>query len=245
MGSGICFLTARRLGVARRYVLSDRNPYLVDAFLLMRDRPDDLAAEIRRIGIPKTRDGYDEIFHGFNANLDTRLCPTQSARFVILTRVSFRGVLSFSMREGRALYHPDDGRLGGINEMSSYGLQLLLIRYRQMCRALEGVEVHCRDFGEVEVGAGDVAFFDPPYADGVQERTLPGWKFTWEDHERLCRLAHECADRGAHVYVLYNSYPRVAAMYEDRFERKSVRNHHMSGRKSPATPVQDMLFVAK
>ena len=71
-------------------------------------------------------------------------------------------------------------------------------------------------------GEGDFVFLDPPYVTTHNNNGFLEWNeeiFSWEDQERLAKLAAKLADKGAHVVVTNAAHEAVIDLYR-RFDLK-------------------------
>ncbi|MEO0140715.1 MAG: DNA adenine methylase [candidate division WOR-3 bacterium] len=191
LGGGALFFALMRRGILRdkKVFLSDSNPELINAFLVIRDNPEELLELLRGYQRRNTREEY------YRIRAENPISPTErAARLIYLNRTCYNGLYrvnsrgEFNVPYGRyknpRIYDPDN--------------------IRAVSEALKGVEVLCEDFEAVLSRAepGDFVYLDPPYyplsrTASFSDYTLDG--FSEEDHIRLARTFAELAKRGVLV----------------------------------------------
>ena len=193
LGSGALFFALAGRRAFRRAVLSDRNRDLVDTYVAVRDRLDDLVAALRALSAD--RDSYYRI-----RALDPQgLGPAaRAARFIYLNRTCYNGLYRVN-RAGR--FNVPFGRYPKPRILHEENL-------RAVSRALKRADLLSGDFEEAtaEARGGDAIYFDPPYVPLSATARFTAYDaapFGWEEQRRLAALMHRLAERG--VFALLSN----------------------------------------
>ena len=85
-------------------------------------------------------------------------------------------------------------------------------------RALEGVDISCKDFEAATRGArsGDFVYFDPPYTMAHNQNGFLRYNerlFSWADQQRLARTARDLAETGCDVIVSNADHEAIRELY--------------------------------
>ena len=204
IGGGAVFLATR----PDCGVISDINGALVETWLLVRDKPNELAELIA--SWPVEREFYNRMRQ---AAPDTAL--ERAARFIWLNRCCYGGIHRVN-RKGVF-----NVAFGNGSRTPAYMLQNRLIEKASLALQSDRLLIRESDF-EVslnEAGAGDVVYCDPAYTEAAsrgEERRFVryGQKvFTWADQERLAFACKLAASRGACVIVSTGSEPEITELY--------------------------------
>lgn len=197
VGGGAVFFELACRGRFGKAVLGDRNGDLVELYEVVR-RDVDALVEALKAHAPHARD--PDYFYELRASDPASLGPVgRAARFIYLNKTCYNGLYRVNSKGG---FNVPFGR-----HMNPRVLNEPLLR--SASRILRGVTIQARDFQAMvsRAGSGDAVYFDPPYHPLSSTSSFTEYApqpFTEADHERLARVARECADRGARV-VLSNS----------------------------------------
>ena len=158
--------------------------------------------------------------------------PARAARTIYLNKTGYNGLYRVN-RAGR--FNVPFGRYDNPGFRQPEAIENL----RACSRALRGVKLVVRDFGEVarHAKAGDFVYFDPPYVpvSTTSDFTsyVPGG-FGYADQERLAGVFARLAARGVHVMLSNSDTPEVRALYArfriDRVLAGRSVNSKVSGR---------------
>jgi DNA adenine methylase len=112
-----------------------------------------------------------------------------------------------------------------------------------------GVSLASQDFETTlaTANAGDLAFLDPPYVTGHENNGFVDYNeklFSWNDQERLARVATEMSNRGVDVLVANASHDNVRNLYPDFREIVIERSSTLAGDKKHRKLVREALFVS-
>lgn len=204
LGGGALFFELARLSrLPKRVVLSDINPDLVTTWRGVRDDPAALAD-----ALDAHQAAHDEGHYYAVRSARPIAFIERAARFIYINKAGFNGLwrvnkkgefnVPFGHRKTVRLYDRDN---------------LLACS-----RALQDVEIRCRNFIETETYAkpGDFVYFDPPYAplsatSDFTSYTAEG--FDVEDQRRLAQGFGDLADRGVSVLLSNSSAPLILDLY--------------------------------
>ncbi len=200
MGGGALFF---RLQPDQAF-LSDLNEELVTTYLQVRDHPERLIDQLRKLPVDK---GTYAAIRGSVPTSDT----ATAVRFLYLNRTSFGGIYRLN-RSGR--FNVPFG--GGQRTTEALWKDDLLIR---ASAALQKARVSAVDFeiALASAGAGDLVYCDPTYTvkhDSNGFRRYNERLFSWADQIRLATASRVAAGRGAIVVVSNAFHHDVAQLYQ-------------------------------
>lgn len=210
VGGGALFFALTGRGMLTRAVLSDANAPLVDTYLAVRDRVDDVIAALRR--------HPNDAAHFYRVRAqdpDDLSLVEKAARVIFLNRTCYNGLY----RENRAgQFNVPFGRYENPRICDEVNL-------RACSRALQRVEVLRTDFTNVlgRAKPGDLIYFDPPYHPVSKTASFTGYDrngFDEMDQESLRDVFAELARQGVHVVLSNSDTPLVRRLYRGfRVER--------------------------
>ncbi|MCC2673087.1 MAG: dpnM [Ramlibacter sp.] len=207
LGSGAIFFSAR----PRRAVLADVNSALIEAYRVVRDKPEELERLLR------VHDAaHGELYYYEIRSLTPSTEVERAAQFIYLNRTCWNGLYrvnrkgEFNVPKGtkkRAVLETDD--------------------WAALSAALSGAQLLVRDFGETIAlaGQGDVVFADPPY---TVKHNLNGFikynqsLFSWDDQIRLRDSLLAAKQRGAKIWATNADHESVRALYRVGFHTKAI-----------------------
>lgn len=202
-------MKAGRICVKGKVCASDVNSNLIGFYKCLRDTPDALIAEVKKLlhvyvplegtvvnrkastiqeAVTSKESFYFWTRTRFNAlRKEDRASPLAAAMFLFLNKTCFRGVY----REGPRGFNVPFGNYKNAAILEEAHL-------REVSAILEGVELTCAGFQDAlkPVAAGDFVYLDPPYAPET-ETSFVGYTadgFGLEDHKVLFAA---CAGMGA------------------------------------------------
>ncbi len=194
MGGGALFFRLFRDGRVRQASLSDMNPELVDAYLAVRDQPGQVIEQLARF--THDRDFYYALRAQDPWSLDL---PARAARAIYLNKTGYNGLYRVNRR---GEFNVPFGR---------YKSPKILDRANLLAasEALQRVAIACAPFDAVldRAQAGDLVYFDPPYAPLSKTACFTGYHpggFSLEDQRKLRDVCVELGRRGVSV-MLSNS----------------------------------------
>lgn len=197
--------------------LSDRNTELMAAYQAVRTQADDVIRLLRRYP-------YDEEFYYDMRDAAPRARATIAARLLYLNRSCWNGLYRVNK----------DGRFN--TPFGTYINPTICdaARIKAAARALWRATLREGDFAEVVAGAksGDLVYCDPPYITGHQHNGFLKYNaplFSWEDQQRLARVAKELAGKGVHVLISNADHMTVRQLYSGFHCYRVRRNSLIAG----------------
>lgn len=200
--------------------LADINPYLINAFHHMKERPDAL--------FDLTQAHFDNHSHAYfykvRAHLSQRSLQ-DAAAFIYLNRACFNGLFrvnlsgKFNVPIGTKVFELRDR-----NEFTSWS------------KKLQTAEITQTDFEEVIdlCGDGDFLFVDPPYTVNHNSNGFIEYNekiFSWDDQVRLAASLVRATERGASFLLTNADHETVRGLYPEDFTFVSEeRGSEMAGK---------------
>jgi len=219
LGGGAVFFAYR----PAEAVLSDLNPELINCYRQIKRRPHAVIDGLRAFK-NNERTYYKIRAWVPNNNLD------RAVRLIYLTSLSFNGIyrqnlsgvfnVPYGYKTSFNIHNPD--------------------RILSASTVLQSAFLRCGDFEESTKDArrGDVIYLDPPYTVAHSNNGFVKYNariFSWEDQERLARVARGLAQRGCVVVVSNADHPSIISLYSEfrlvRVARASVISAASSYRK--------------
>jgi DNA adenine methylase len=210
VGSGALFFAIQ----PPKATLSDTNSELINLYIQVRDRPDELIGALK--GFRNTQNDYYKV-----RDSSPRLPLTRAARFLYLLNLSFNGIHRVNLQGVFNVPYGFKTHLPTFDET----------RIRSTSKALSGVTLRTADFAGATARAkkGDLVYFDPPYTVAHAHNGFVKYNekiFSWNDQLRLAELARTLVKRGCHVFVSNADHSSVRALYRgfrmSRIRRFSV-----------------------
>lgn len=180
---------------AKRNILNDMDPELVNCLIQIRDSPKELADFLKGIPASKEKHAY------FKNEFKPKNKLEKAARWFYLNRTSYSGIMNmkncywgygdkFSMR-------PENWR----NHLVRISIKL------------QGVEISNKDFEEVINNSPDGAFvfLDPPYFNRDQDKFYT-FSFSKDDHTRLMNVLKKNSNR-LKFLLTYDNHEEIKKMY--------------------------------
>lgn len=184
--------------------VNDRDEFLVNFLLVLRDQPDALHAKLA--GLPYSRALYYRYHASLYAPEFAALdAVEQAARFYYIVRGSFSAMVrrapkgwNVSMREKRV-----------------HGFRSAIDLLAATAERLKSVALDNRDFATIitrYTRTRTLFYCDPPYV-GTEDYYRGGTGFGRADHERLAVALAQAHERGAKIALSYYDCPELAERY--------------------------------
>jgi DNA adenine methylase len=217
LGGGAVFFHLYNSGrlAGKEVVLADSLEELINCFRVVRDRVEDLVAELRRHQVHNQDREYYAWVRAWDREpgYGQRSEVERAARVLYLNRTCYNGLYRVNRR---GEFNVPFGRHRNPKVCDAANL-------RAAARALEGVRLVAGDLAGLEsAGPGDLVYLDPPYqplSATAHFTAYTAGDFGWEDQRRLARLFRELDGRGCRVMLsnsatepirrLYAGYPQV------------------------------------
>lgn len=191
-----------RLG-ARGAYLSDANPHLVNVYLVIRDRVEDLILYLQ--DHRNEKDYYEALKESFNDGYGDEVW--RAGAFIYMNKVGFNGLCRYN-RKGEFNVPFGDNPKAKICDDENL---------RACSAALQCVEIVADDFGAAEERAqpGDLVYLDPPYVPESKTASFTGYWGKWgnDEHEACAALFRRLVSRGVHVLASNSDTPRARELY--------------------------------
>jgi DNA adenine methylase len=246
LGSAAVFFDLRAHGLLGRggAMLIDHNPDLIACYRAVRDCPDEVTAELKRLARHHERagsEGYYETRDRFNRQRVTlrksrngsslSYTPALAAMFVYLNRTGYNGLFRLNAAGD---FNVPAGRYPKPRICDEENL-------RQVAEAFagSGITLEQRPFESVvaEASAGDFLYFDPPYAPLSKTARFTNYTaegFDLEGQTQLRDITIQLAARGCHVVVSNSTAPAIAELYERNGDVRAagLRCHRVPARRA-------------
>ena len=204
LGGGALFFALHREGRIRRAAISDLGPELIDAYLAVRDRVEEVIAALSTYPYRK----------GFYYQLRAQdpwamSLPKRAARMIYLNKTGYNGLYRVN-RKGQ--FNVPFGRYKRPKVCDAANL-------RAGSEALNGVEVSCASFERVldRAKAGDLVYLDPPYVPLSRTASFTSYqadRFGQEEQVRLRDVCLMLTDRGIKVMLSNSATDLVRELYD-------------------------------
>jgi DNA adenine methylase len=217
LGSGAVWFRLRAEGRLRgRTVLSDANGPLVETWVALRDRVEEVVALLERHRAAHARDPRGH-YYAVRAR-EPRGAAARAARFIYLNRTCYNGLWRVNA-SGR--FNVPMGRYRSPAILDAGNL-------RAVSAALREATILHAPFGEVlrRARRGDVAYLDPPYQPLSATARFTAYTRDGFDEGDQAALAEACAAlrrRGARFLLSNHDTPWLRTLYRGRgFRLRSV-----------------------
>lgn len=205
MGGGAMFFARR----PQRALLCDINPELVSTYTMVRDRVEDVIAELH--GHAALHGGDGTYYYGVREryNRGGGDAAARAAMFIYLNKTCFNGLHRVN-RKGE--FNVPAGRYVNPRILDEDGL-------RAASAQLQSAEIRCAGFESLLASArpGDFIYFDPPYEPVSRTSNFTSYAqegFTQEDQTRLRDVFNELTRRGARCMLSNSDVPFIRELYK-------------------------------
>ncbi len=206
LGGGAIFFAMASAKRHEKAVLNDVNPELVNCYRVIRDFPEELMEQIKRLPISR------DIFLELRDKDPQDYSPVRrAARTIYLNKTGFNGLYRVN-KSGK--FNVPWGKYKKPTvyiEENILACSVALNRY---------VSIVSKDFSEAvrDAKAGDLVYMDPPYVElsatsNFKSYTVDG--FSENDHYRLAACFRELVERGVAVVASNSNTELVRELYKD------------------------------
>jgi DNA adenine methylase len=182
--------------------LSDLNPDLINAYIVIRDNWADLVEILLKYDRKHSTDFY------YTMRKNKPLNPlTKAARFIYLNRICWNGLYRVNKK-------------GEFNVPIGTKTKVVLEtdNFQEISLVLNKMDIDACDFESTinKAGVGDFVFIDPPY---TIKHNLNGFLkynetiFSWEDQVRLKNAISKAINRGAFILILNADHDSIKDLY--------------------------------
>jgi DNA adenine methylase len=234
LGGGAPFFGASNSGLldGKQIFLSDACPELVNAYLVLRDHPEDLIAQLDVLrALPHAAPTYYKI----RAQEPSILTDVErAARTIYLNKTCVNGIHRVNLRGTFNVPY------GKHKNLSIPGPDLL----RADSRALQGAGISCADFRASlqAVRPGDLVYIDPPY-DGVKFTQYTPGGFKRNDQEDLATEFERLAQLGAYVMMSNSDTDWVRERYAAFKQVQVMAPRSVNSNGKGRGPVTELIII--
>ena len=193
-------------------VIGDVNSQLINAYLQIRDRPDEVIEYAERLdAVPCTKEHFCEQRDRYNLKIASGTLDAECAGLMIwLNKHCFNGLYRVN-RTG--MFNVPWNRRAKVRSVDPE-----IIRSTSEYLREQHVEIRNADFEETcsDVKSGDFVYFDSPYVPVSVTANFTKYAadgFTMEDHERLASFVRGLDRRGVMIMLSNNDVPEVRRLY--------------------------------
>lgn len=176
--------------------LNDIDESLVNTYLIIRDKPEELIAFLAGEQATKERHGY------YKNEFSPQNKLEEAARWFYLNRTSYSGIMK------------PQNCFWGYGDKYSMRPENWPRNIRRTSEKLQGVKITSLDFEAIIETVPDEAFLfiDPPYFNADQDKFYTH-SFSKSDHHRLCRALGE-RKTGVQFLLTYDNSPEIRKLYD-------------------------------
>lgn len=184
--------------------LFDTNQWLIETYQVVRDQVEAL------IGALQQHSNEKEHYYAIRAVDPTQLSPVErAARFIYLNRTCYNGLYRVNSH-GR--FNVPFGRYKNPVICDTKNLYTA-------SQSLQETQLEVSDFETAAclAGAGDLVYFDPPYAPLSATANFTSYtqnRFSTTDQARLAQLFHQLHERGCFVMLSNSNAPLIHELYQ-------------------------------
>jgi len=225
IGSGAVFFYLRKIDLHRKmmypdegreYFLSDNNRNLINLYVDVRDKLDELISllETYKKKHHKDDDYYYQVRDDFNKGSKG---IERSAQFIYLNKTCFNGLYRVNSKGG---FNVPKGEYNNPAILNKQALG-------EASRLLQGVKIKCLSFEETEPlpQKEDFVYLDPPYHPLSETASFTSYTkedFTIKDQERLAEYYKKLDDRGCFVMLSNSDTDFIKSLYKG-YEIKTAK----------------------
>jgi DNA adenine methylase len=209
-GSAALFFWLRRNRSPFTAYLLDRNEELVNCYVAVRDRVDDLIPRLAALRANHCKRFYYKMRAQKPATLSDL---ARAARFIYMNKTCFNGLYRIN---SRGEFNVPIGSYRNPRIFDEDGL-------REAGRALSGAAISRADFAETVsvAGAGDLVYFDPPYHPRSRTASFTSYAlgrdgravFGIEEQRRLAGVFQDLDRKNCHVMLSNSDSEEIRQLY--------------------------------
>jgi len=213
--------------------LSDKNAELINAYLQVRNRPELVIRELRKL---KNTEGHYYLVRSGVPGPDA----ARAARLIYLTTLAFNGIYRVNLK---GQFNVPYGYKTHVNPCDEG-------RIRKSSKILKRAVIRHQDFEEALRNAhqGDLVYLDPPYTVAHGNNGFIKYNakiFSWEDQLRLARVARQLVAKGCSVLVSNADHLSIRGLYQGFETRTLERNSVIAASSHCRSLVTECIFHAR
>lgn len=228
LGSAAVFF---HLKPEKNIFLSDLNEDLINTYLQLRDN---VEAVIKHL---KTFENSEREYYRIRA-MKCRADYARAAKFIYLNRTSFNGIYRVNPSGN---YNVPYGRRKKVDVVTEANL-------RRVNSILQNTSVSHGDFYKTMefVSPQDLVYLDPPYTIAHENNGFIEYNsklFSWEDQERLARMALEIDRAGAYFILSNAAHISIRKLYREIGTITSISRYSKVGGRNKTRGVFNELLI--
>lgn len=219
-------------------VIADRNPWLIEAYKVVRDDVRSLIDALLRHAKHATDEDYYYRVRALETGPMTAV--ERTARILFLNKTCYNGLYRVNRR---GQFNVPFGRYTKPRVCNE---EVLIAA----SRALTRVEIMNSDFELVSQKAkkGDAIYFDPPYVPVSATASFTAYDsnvFARAEHERLTQTFKACVSRGAAAVLSNSDTPETRALYADLDVRTVSASRAINSNAGKRGRITELLVVGR
>lgn len=205
VGGGAFFFALHRAGRVKKAFLSDLNAELVNAYIMIRDRVEDL------IKVLSEHKHNKEFFLKIRKRNPNRLSEiNRAARLIYLNKTCYNGLYRVNQK---GQFNVPFGSYKSPKICDAENL-------RRVSNALSNVEIRCESFEAVvdKAGPDDFVYFDPPYEPLSKTAKFTSYQRTGFDQnaqKNLHDVCHQLSGKSSKFMLSNSSASLIEELYSD------------------------------
>lgn len=208
LGGGAFYFALKAAGRTERAFLNDSNADLIDAYVAVRERVDEVIGALRRMEKAYRRTSRQSDFYYSIRSVRPRSKVRRATRFIFLNKTCYNGLYRVNRR---GEFNVPFGRYVNPRVCDEANLRLA-------SNALSGVGLTAVDFKKAlsDVRQGDLVYLDPPYFPLSQTANFTGYtagKFGLAEQEELAAEFERLDRIGAYVMLSNASHRTIDMLY--------------------------------
>lgn len=194
-------------------VINDINPHLTNAYLQIKNNPQNLLSEINRIdSVPCNKEYYYSTRNRYNEKISNNQLDEECAALMIwLNKHCFNGVYRVN---SKGLFNVPYNNSTNIQTVVPENIQAVSNYLNS-----SGATILTGDFEDAcqDVSEGDFVYFDSPYIPESKTANFVDYTkdgFSYENHVRLANLFKKLDEKGAKLMLSNNNVELVYDLYK-------------------------------
>lgn len=211
VGGGALLANLANQNRISRAVISDLNEELINLYLVVKNRPEQLIDELARDELDNDEESYRQLRIEFNRLTGSGHEPIRRAALLVyLNKHGYNGLWRVNRR---GEFNVPFGR----HAKKSLPGEASIRKFHTMLRQ---VTILHADFEKTVKTAKreDFVYFDPPYHPVSKTANFTDYHasgFRFSDQERLAKTFQRLSDKGVHVMLSNSKVPEIEELYED------------------------------
>ena len=196
-------------------ILADLNSRLIEAYVAIRDEPEEMAAALKRY----QESHSDDFYYSERKRQYPDSAIHRAAQLVYLNRTCWNG-----------LYRVNRKGVFNVPRGTKTSVVLEADDFVAVSKALEGAQLHAQDFEKTlgDAGEADLVYVDPPYTANHNHNGFGKYNeemFSWDDQVRLKKAVAEAVARGAKVAISNADHSSIRELYGSVGRIESIRRY--------------------